>query len=198
MTPTASATPSRVPSQAELNAALLTAAQVGPGFTLQPPGSGISESSMTSACPAVGNGASPSLVATAAFVANPTSETITEVTEELLQFTPAQAKAQLDQFAQVAEACPEFNFQIPFTSGTIDAQIGIAQEAFSGVGDQDAAIRVTAVLTTAEGNVTVSGDIFAIRHGGTVILVVNAAIELDTDLTESVAKEAYQQVAALW
>jgi hypothetical protein len=153
---------------------------------------------MTSACPAVGNGASPSEVAIAAFVANPSSVTITEVTEELLQFTPDEAKAQLDQFAQVAEACPEFNVQVPSAEGTIQAQIGLAQEAFSGIGDQDAAIRVTADLTTQEGDVAISGDIFAIRHGGTVILVVNAAIQLDTDLTDSVAKEAFQQVAARW
>jgi hypothetical protein len=151
---------------------------------------------MTSACKAVGNGASPSEMAIAAFVANPNSVSITEVTEELLQFTPDQAKAQLDLFAQVANACPEFSFQIPTSVGNVAAQIGLTQEALSGIGDQDAAIRVTADLTIQGTDIPVYADIVAIRHGGTVILVVNAAIQLDTGLTDSVAKEAYQQVAA--
>ena len=176
---------------------MLTAAQVGPGFIEQPSGSGISDNSINSACPAAGNGASPSEVAIAAFVANPTSESITEVTEELLQFTPSQAEAQLNLFAQVASACPDFSFVIPSSQGNIPAQIGLTQEAFSGIGDQDAAIRVTVDLTTAEGVVAVYGDIVAVRHGGTVILVVNAALQLDTALTDSVAKQAYERVAGL-
>lgn len=193
----ASPAPSGVPSQSELDSALLTAAQVGPGFTRQPADSGISESSLTSACPAVG-GASPSEMAMASFVANPGSLSITEVTEELLQFTPGQAVAQLNQFAQVAMACPEFSIVIPTAEGNIPAQIAVIQEALSGIGDQDAAIQITADLTTPLGEVTLSGDIVAVRLGGTVILVVNAAVQLDTDLTNSVLSRAYEQVAARW
>jgi len=134
----------------------------------------------------------------ASFVANPGSLSITEVTEELLQFTPGQAVAQLNQFAQVAMACPEFSIVIPTAEGNIPAQIAVIQEALSGIGDQDAAIQITADLTTPLGEVTLSGDIVAVRLGGTVILVVNAAVQLDTDLTNSVLSRAYEQVAARW
>lgn len=77
-------------------------------------------------------------------------------------------------------------------------RIGLAQEAFSGVGDQDAAIRVTANIITQAGTVVASGDVVAVRHGATVILVVNAALNADTSLTDSVVNRAYEQVAARW
>jgi hypothetical protein len=153
---------------------------------------------MNSACPAVGGGASPSETAIGAFVANQTSQSITEVTEELLQFTPSQAMAQLDQFATVASGCPEFTIEIPTSAGNDQVQIGLTQEAFSGVGDQDADVGVTADVTTKEGGVLVYADIVAVRHGGTVILVVDAALQLNTDQTDSIVKEAYNQVAARW
>jgi hypothetical protein len=177
---------------------LLTAAQIGPGFEQQPEGSGISEGSMTNACKAVGQGANPSAVAIRAFDANPNTANVVEVTEELLQFTPSQAEAQLDQFAAVANACPTFTVNIPSSLGNLQVQIGLAQEAFSGVGDQDAAILVTADVATAQGDIPVYADIVAVRHGGTVILVVNAALQVNSDLTSSVVDAAYGQVAARW
>jgi hypothetical protein len=187
-----------VPSQSDLEGALLSASQIGPGFEQQPEGSGIGEGSMTSACPAVGLGASPSAMAIRAFVANPNTVNVVEVTEELMQFTPSQAQAQLDQFAAVANACSTFTVEVPTSLGKLQVQIGIAQEAFAGVGDQDAAIRVTADVATTQGDIPVYADIVAVRHGGTVILVVNAALQVDTDLTSSVVNQAYDKVAARW
>ena len=58
-----------MPSQSDLEAALLTAPEVGPNFTEQPQGSGISVNSLNNACPAVGGGANPSETAIRAFVA---------------------------------------------------------------------------------------------------------------------------------
>ena len=186
-----------MPSQSDLEAALLTAPEVGPNFTEQPQGSGISVNSLNNACPAVGGGANPSETAIRAFVANPNSTSITDVTEELLQYPVSDAKAQLDQFAQVAKACPSFAVVIPTSSlGNLTVQIGVADEAFPAVGDQTAALRVTADVITV--GVTVSGNIVAVRHGGTVILVVNVALQVDSGLTRSVLDEAYRKVAASW
>lgn len=186
-----------MPSQSDLEAALLTAPEVGSNFTQQPQGSGISENSLNTACPAVGGGANPSEMAIRAFVANPNSTSITDVTEELLQYTVTDAKAQLDQFAQVAKACPSFTVVIPTSSlGKLTVQIGVANEALPAVGDQTAAVRVTADVITF--GVTVSGDIVAVRHGGTVVLVVNVALQVDSGLTRSVLDEAYKKVAASW
>jgi hypothetical protein len=186
-----------VPSQSELDAALLTAPEVGPGFRQQPPGSGIGENSLNSACGALGAGPSPSETAIRAFVANPNSTSIDDVTEELLQFTASQAKTQLDQFAQVVQACPSISVVIPTSIGKLQVQIGLADEAFPAAGDQTAAIRVTADVVNLS-NVTVSADIVAVRHGGTVLLIVNAALQVDSGLTRSVVAAAYEKVAAGW
>jgi len=97
----------------------------------------------------------------------------------------------------VANACPSFTVVIPTASlGKLTVQIGVADEAFPAVGDQTAALRVTADVITI--GVTVSGDIVAVRHGGTVILVVNVALQVDSGLTRSVLDEAYRKVATSW
>ena len=86
---------------------------------------------------------------------------------------------------------------IPTSSlGNLTVQVGVADEAFPAVGDQTAALRVTADVITV--GVTVSGDIVAVRHGGTVILVVNVALQVDSGLTRLVLDEAYRKVAASW
>jgi hypothetical protein len=186
-----------VPSQSQLEAALLTAPEVGPTFTEQPEGSGISDNSLNTACPALADGANPSETAIRAFVADPDSTSITYVTEELLQYTASGAKAQLDQFAQVANACPSISAVIPTSPfGKLTVEIGVADEAFPAVGDQTAAVRVTGDVVTL--GVTVSGDIVAVRQGGTVILVVNVAVQVNSGLTGSVVNNAYQKVAASW
>lgn len=185
-----------MPTQAELEAALLTASEVGPGFEVQSPGSGISEGSLNDACPAVEGGTNPSETAIRAFEANPGSTSIEDVTEELLQYTVSGAEAQLNQFAQVVNACGSFSLTIPTSIGTLQVHIGLANEAFPAVGDQTAAIRVTANVTNA--GVTVTGDVVAVRYGGTVVLVVNVALEVNSALTRSVADTAFARVAARW
>ncbi len=185
-----------MPTQTELEAALLTASEVGPGFSVQAPGSGISEGSLTNACPAVAAGSNPSETAIRAFVANPGTLSVDDVTEELLQFTVSGAEAQLDQFAQVVNACGSFSVTIPTSAENLQVQIGLANEAFPAVGDQTAAIRVTADVVTL--GVTVTGDIIAVRYGGTVVLMVNVALEVSSDLTRSVVDTAFAKVAARW
>lgn len=175
---------------------MLTQSEVGPGFAQQPQGSGIGENSLSNACPALG-GPNPSETAIRAFAKDPNSTSITDVTEELLQYTVSQAKAQLNQFAQVADECPSFTVVIPTSQlGKLTVQIGVAVQTFPGIGDQTAAIRVTADVITL--GVIVRGDIVAVRHGGTVILVVNVALQVDSGLTRSVAEGAFKKVAAQW
>ena len=185
-----------MPTQAELEEALLTASEVGPGFEVQSPGSGISDGTLSNACHAVAGGINPSETAIRAFEANPGSIGIQDVTEELLQYSVSGAKAALDQFAQVVNACGSFSLTVPTPLGTLQVQIGLANEAFPAVGDQTAAIRVTA--NVAKAGVTITGDIVAVRYGGTVVLVVNVAVEVNSDLTRSVVDTAFARVAARW
>jgi hypothetical protein len=187
-----------VPTQADLEGALLTASQVGPGFTVQPEGSGIGEDSLAKVCPALNApGANPSETATRAFEANPGSPFVTDVTEELLQFTPAQAEAQISQFATVVDACPSLTLQFASSPlGPLTVQLGLSLEAFPETGDGVAAVHVTADVVTD--GITITGDIVAVRHGGTVILVVNVAVPVDSDLTRSVVAAGFGDVAARW
>ena len=171
--------------------------QIGPGFAEQSSEDGIGEAAMSSECKAL-NGPSPSLMAMRAFVKDPSSLGITEVTEELLQFTPSQAEGQIQLFTNVAAACPVFGFDIGTSAGQMHVQISVSQEAFPGYGDQAAAVRLTADATLQGQTTVVYADIVAVRYGGTIILVVNVALHPDTPLTASIVKAAYDRAVARW
>ena len=140
---------------------------------------------MTSVCPAAGVGGSPSAMVVSSFVASPQSPQA--VTEDSCSTPSPRPGPQLSQFAAV----------VPTPLGEVRVQASLSEVAFLGVGDQDAAIRVTATLTFGHGQFPASGDIVAVRRGGTVILVINAAaVQADTGLTQSIVRKGSARNAA--
>jgi hypothetical protein len=180
-----------VPSGADLQAALLTAAELpGGGFAAEPTGSGISLGSLQRVCPVLGGfGSGGSAQASAAYTRGGLGP---DLSETLLQASVSGAETQIGQFAQVAQACGSFSIAV---NGTY-AAVAITIEAFPSVGDQTVALRISADLPAY--GVTISGDIVAVSHHGTVIVVTNVGLPLDSGLTRAVVTQAYAKVAARW
>ena len=114
------------------------------------------------------------------------------MSETLLQYSVSGAEAQMRQFAQVAQACASF----PVATHRVSIAVSLSREAFPVFGNDTIAVRVTANL--AKYRLSISADIVAVRHGGTVIVVTNVALPLDSGLTQSTMAAAYAKVAARW
>jgi hypothetical protein len=177
------------PTRPDLQAALLTAGELpGGGFTTQAGSAGTGLGSL-SACPELSAGESGGTPEDVSFIR---AATASAVSETLIQDSVTGAEAQISQFAQVARACGSFSATV---SGYA-MDVTIASEAFPATGDGTAALRLSARL--AAYGVTVTGDIVAVRHGGTVIVVSNVDYPLDSGLTRAVVGLAYAKVAARW
>ena len=74
--------------------------------------------------------------------------------------------------------------------------VSLSREAFPVFGNNTVAVRITANL--AKYRLSISADVVAVRHGGTVIVVTNVALPLDSGLTQSTMAAAYAKVAARW
>jgi acyl-CoA thioesterase len=99
----------------------------------------------------------------------------------------------LDAFRTVVSTCGSFSV----TVGGLSLAVTATTVTFPQIGDQTAALQIN-VQVLADG-VIVSGDVVAIRYGGTVIVVTNVAYPaLSQGLTESVAAAAYAKVASQW
>jgi len=114
-----------------------------------------------------------------------------DISETLLQYPVSVAKGQLAQFAETANVCAIFSGNI---QGTI-LRIAVTREAFHSFGDETVALSVSADVIRAN-NLTVNSDVVAVRQGGTVILITNAGIPLDTGLTRTLVSAAFARVAA--
>jgi hypothetical protein len=179
-----------IPSQADLQGALLTAAELpGSGYTAQPPGAGIGLGSLNQ-CPELNAGESGiSAQAAASYTGGSAGP---DVSETLLQVSRSGAKAMIAAFDQVAQACGRFSLTIH----GIAMDIAVSIEGFPATGDQSAALSVVAVLPAF--GVAITGDIVAVRHGGTVIVVTNVGLPLKSAVTQAMMARAYAKVAARW
>jgi hypothetical protein len=184
--PSASSSP--VPTQEELAAALLATADLPGGYSAEPPGSGLTLNSLTE-CPELGDGPNPDLQAAVAFTAGNQGP---DISETLLQYSVSAAKAQISLFTGVAQACNNLSF----TAAGLTFSVGIVTEHPPGLGDESVALRINAAL--AAYNITISGDLVAVRHGGTVIVVTNVGLPLNAALTQTAVSQAYAKVAARW
>jgi enamine deaminase RidA (YjgF/YER057c/UK114 family) len=171
--------------------ALLTAAELpGTGFTAQPAASSVGLASVKY-CPALSAGQSGvSAQASESFTAGQTGP---DVSEALLQDTVNGARQMLGAFATVASTCGNFSAEVD----SIKLTITVGTVPFPAIGDQAVAVQVNVTLTGY--NVVISGDVVAIRHGGTVLVVTNVEYPtLDQGLTQDLAKAAYSKAKALW
>ena len=114
------------------------------------------------------------------------------MSETLLQYSVSGAEAQMRQFAQVAQTCASF----PVATHRVSIAVSLSREAFPVFGNDTVAVRITANL--AKYRLSISADVVAVRHGGTVIVVTNVALPLDSGLTQSTMAAAYAKVAARW
>lgn len=187
------ASPGFVPDQADLQAALLTAAELpGSGYTVAPSGSAVGLGSLKT-CPALSAGESGvSAEVSVAFMGGNEGP---EISEGLFQDTVTGAQQMLAAFSTVASTCGSFSVPVDGLS----LAVTVTTATFPPVGDQTAAVQVTVTVDLAIGNVTITGDVEAVRHGGTVIVVTNVAYPAaDQGLTQSIAAAAYAKVASRW
>jgi hypothetical protein len=181
-----------VPDQADLEAALLTAGELpGSGYTAQAGASAVGLGSLN-ACPALSAGESGvSAEATVSFTGG--GGTGPFLNEGLFQDTVTGAQQMVGAFGTVASTCGNFSI----TDGGLSLAVNVITVPFPQIGDQTAALQINVQILGE--NVTVSGDVVAIRYGGTVIVVTNVAYpDLSQRLTESVAAAAYAKVVSRW
>jgi hypothetical protein len=186
-----SPSPSPVPDQAQLQAALLTAAQLPDGsYTAEPAAADVGLGSLKY-CPALSAGQSG--VTAQASVSFNGGETGPDISEGLFQDTVRGAEQMLGAFKTVPSSCGSFSAVVD----GISLAITVGTVSLPAIGDQTATVQVNVTLTAYD--VTISGDVAAIRHGGTVIVVTNVAYPtLDQGLTQAVAAAAYKKAASLW
>jgi hypothetical protein len=163
------------------------------------PGSGYSAQSAASSvglgslryCPALSAGQSGvSAQASESFTAGSAGP---DISEALFQDTVSGAEQMLGAFATVVSSCGNFSTEVD----GINLAITVGAVPFPAIGDQAAAVQINVALTKY--NVVISGDIAAIRHGGTVIVVTNVEYPaLDQGLTKAIATAAYAKASALW
>jgi len=134
--------------------------------------------------------ANPSAQADEAFTAGSAGP---DVSETLLQYPVSVAKGQMKQFAETAIACSSFAAN---EQGLV-LRVALVREAFPSFGDDTIALRISAVVVTRE-NLTIDSDVIAVRRGGTVLLVTNVGMPLNTGLSRTLVAAAYGKVPRKW
>jgi len=183
-----------IPDQADLQAALLTAGQLpGGGYTVQSAAASVGLGSLKY-CPALSAGESG--VSAQASVAFTAGQVGPDVSEGLFQDTVTGAEQMLGAFTTVADTCGSFTTEVD----GLHLAISVEPVPLPPAGDQTAAVQVNVTVTvSADEDATISGDVVAIRHGGTVIVITNVQYpQLDQGLTQEIATAAYAKVAARW
>lgn len=193
VTPVA-AQPLAVPSQAQLQAALLTVANLpsGMGFQSQPVPTGNHVGSFAP-CPDAAKGPQPSKAASIGFTTGTGLNTMTLI-EGLQQYSAGAALATLKQVADIVSECNN----IKFHEAGLDVRMNVEREAFPSYGNGTVALRAVSDITNAN-DTMVDTDIVAVRHGGIVIVITNTAEAqiFDPSLTRLAVAAAYKKAARL-
>lgn len=187
---TRSALHSGGPTTADLQAALLTTADMPAGYTVEPgDGSGLAGSSI-SGCPVLaGNPAGVTEQASVGLADPPHNPSMGET---LLQLSRAHAAAAMAGYASIATDCGQFsavvgNYNVTFTTQPL---------AIGALGDQATAVHLTGRIASA--NAPIYVDFAVIRHGSTLIVIVDVSLTSDTSFTAQIAGKAFAKVAARW
>lgn len=185
-------TTSPVPTTAELRAALLTPAELpGLGFEAEPAETGSDSGTLLDGCPFATVGqANPIAQAVEAFTAGSSGP---DISEALLQYPVSVAEGQMTQFAETAKVCSSF----PASDDGLVLKVTIASESFPTFGGDTVALRLSAIVIKAN-NQTINTDIVAVRHGGTIILITNVGVPLNTALTRTIVAAASAKVPSRW
>lgn len=187
--------PKRAPTKAQLRAALLTVGELpGTGWTSQPNSSSPGPKALKK-CKALSAGQRGVTAQVAVSFSDggtqPDGTVKPYVSEGLIQNSVAGAKQMVGAFATIPRTCGPYSLKVQ----GVQISITITTEPFSRIGDEAAELKVT--ISAGQFSAAV-GEVIAIRHGGTVILVTDAALPLHSGLTRQVAVRAYRKVAARW
>jgi hypothetical protein len=179
-----------VPTTADLQAALLTPADMPAGYNVQPTDTALLGDSSLSGCPQL-TGSPPDVTAQALVdLAGPARAP--SVSETLMQVSPGHAVTAMAGYAAMAADCSQFtgvvgHYQVSFTTSPL---------AVSALGDQRSAVQITGLIAAAHASIYV--DFVAIRHDSTLIVVIGAGLTSSPAFTEQAASTAYARVAARW
>lgn len=191
--PSSSASNPPTPTAAQLESALLTLADMpDASFQVLPPIDD-SDASLLSSCPfATQDQATPSADVEADFGTSLIGPDI--ITEDLQQYSVGVAEAQLQQFAETAFKCSTFTTVVDKFS----VAVFLAPEAIPRFGDETVALSLIADVRLPRINLSTTTDLVAVREGGTVMIIVNTAPQLDHTETTTLVRTAYQRLAALY
>jgi len=180
----------RAPTAADLRAALLTAADLPAGYSAQPVSdSGPGDSSL-SGCPALTS--DPAGVSDQAAVNLTGPGSSLSVSETLMQLTVKDAAKAMASYAAMPASCGSFTGVVD----TFPVAFSTAPLAVTAWGDQSTAVRITGNVLAV--HVLIYTDVVAVRHGGTLIVVMVVGLTPDTGFTGQIAGKAYAKVAARW
>lgn len=179
-----------MPTTAELQAALLTTADMPAGYSVEPGGGSALDGSSISGCPQLASNPSGVTAQATVGLADPPDKP--SVGETLLQLSPADAASAMASYARIATDCSQFtavvdHYNVTFTTAPL---------AVGAQGDQASAVHITGHIRSASRPIYV--DFAAIRHGGTLIVVIDVNLTSDTAFTTQITGQAYAKVAARW
>ncbi len=189
VSPIASPT-AKPPTAAQLQAALLTPADVGSGYVAQPV-DGVG-GAWLNACPAINN--TPAGTSADAGIAMTDAHTGGGIGESLFQVAHAAVAGDMATFSAAPTDCATF-------SGVLDGvDFSFTTEPLfvARLGNQTTAMRMSASATVQGQAITLYFDIVAVQHENTLIVTLVSGLAPDINLTESVASSAYAKVAARW
>jgi hypothetical protein len=182
--------PLRVPTAADLQAALLTAADLPAGYSAQPVSESDLGGSSLSGCPALTS--NPMGVSDQAAVNLTGPGAATSVSETLMQLTAGDAAKAMASYAAMSTSCRSFTGQVD----TYPVAFSTAPLAVTALGDQRTAVRITGYVLAL--HVSIYTDVVVVRHGGTLIVVIDVGLTPETAFTGQIASKAYAKVAARW
>jgi hypothetical protein len=186
--PSATAT---IPTQADLETALLSPADVGSGYVAQLV-TGPGNAALLSGCPTLND--NPAGVLADAADTLTAAGTETSFGDALYLVDPRDAASDMAAYAAVPQDCGDFSSVI---SGVafhfITEPLTVAS-----LGDQTTAMRLTMTINTGSLVITQYLDFVVILHHSTIIVVLVSNAVPDIDLTQDTANTAYQNVASRW
>jgi hypothetical protein len=185
--PSASSPTASPPGSNDLRSALLTAADLPPGFAESPVPSDIGIGTVEG-CPLLDTGRSRAVTGEASVVFAGGSVG-RFVTEKLEQMSAGDARESMAELARVPRECGRF---IAHVSG-LEIAFSAAKLDVAPIGEETVALRITAKMAGL--GPAFEEHVVAARYGGIVMTVLQiAAGSADRAVTESVAQRAYEKV----
>jgi hypothetical protein len=185
-------TTATVPTHADLEAALLSPAQVGSDYAAQPV-VGTGNGALLAGCPTL-NG-NPAGMITGAADALQAPGTATAFGDALYQVAPHDAASDMAAYAAVPQDCAAFSATI---TGIV-FHFNTEPLTVTPLGDQTTAMRLTMTVNPGGGTViTVYFDFVIILYHSTIVIALVSDAAPDIDLTQSTASAAYRNVASRW